>query len=429
MPLVTSLGVSAMVFLLIRQSVLGGVQVESSQAENIVNNAFMYANGWQEIYGTVFYTWGKYLYLLLIPHPLTIDYYPFHIDYVGIFSLKCLVPFLVFLIAGVLSIWGVFKKQKWAYGLVFFFVSFALVSNFLFIVGPFMGERLVFIPSLGFILFLIIILMEYLPKWSKNRISKSMVLIFIGLISIAFTAKTINRNSDWKDNFTLYTTDVKTSPKSAVINQSAALELLNKSNEFKGKRTYAKLRSEYLQQAWQYASYAVEVNETISALVLLGNIAFELEDYEKAIEIYEIVLNRNPSHESAYSNMLAALNKSGNRKIRLRGYQKLISINSTYESHYQLGKLWGMQFQQADSAIVHLSKAIELNQSSFEAYGDLGLAYAMKGNLDKSLELMLKSHEMNPSDRNTLINIGITYRNLGDETKAQEYFGKAEQLK
>lgn len=424
-----TLVVASIVFLIIRQSVLGAVQVESSQADNIINNAFMHADGWREIYGTIFYTWGKYLYLLFIPHPLTIDYYPFHIDYVDIFSLKSLVPLLIFIIAGVVSVWGVIKKRKWAYGLVFFFVSFSLVSNFLFIVGPFMGERLVFIPSLGFILFIVVLFYTYLPKWTSNKIKSNSVMAFFAIACIAYAAKTIDRNFDWKDNFTLYTTDVHTSPKSAIINQSAGQELLNRSNELKPNRKYAKLRQNQLDLAQKYISYAVKVNKTNTGLLLLGNVLFEKAQYENAIRQYSEVLSRDPQHKLAFNNALATCRNLQNPQLKMDVYENLISIKSSFEANYELGKLWAMSFNQPDSAIYYINKAIEIENDHFEAYGGLGLAYAMKGELNKSLEFMLKSLEMNPSDPNTLINIGITYKNLGDEIKAQEYFNKAEQLK
>ncbi len=38
---------------------------------------FMYANG-SDKFATIIYTLGLYLKLLVVPHPLTHDYYPWH---------------------------------------------------------------------------------------------------------------------------------------------------------------------------------------------------------------------------------------------------------------------------------------------------------------------------------------------------------------
>ena len=62
-------------------------------------------------------------------------------------------------------------------------------------------------------------------------------------------------------------------------------------------------------------------------------------------------------------------------------------------------------------------------------YMDLGVAYGIKGNLPSALENFLKSIELNPSDAESWYNAGVTYYQMGNMAKANEYIGKSNQLK
>ena len=46
----------------------------------------------------------------------------------------------------------------------------------------------------------------------------------------------------------------------------------------------------------------------------------------------------------------------------------------------------------------------------------------MSNDFDKALPIMLKAVELDPSDYQILINIGVTYQNLGDINNANKYF-------
>ncbi|MBV5347220.1 tetratricopeptide repeat protein, partial [bacterium] len=55
--------------------------------------------------------------------------------------------------------------------------------------------------------------------------------------------------------------------------------------------------------------------------------------------------------------------------------------------------------------------------------------YGMKQDYRKSLEYLKKALEFNPENEAAILNnLGITYRMLGDEQKAQEYFSKAQKF-
>src|SRR6185295_13256469 len=99
------------------------------------------------------------------------------------------------------------------------------VSNVFFIGGSSMAERFMYIPSFGFCFIVTYALFKFLKSDSKitgmnklitnNAPFVAVVFILAGL----YFVKTISRSKYWKDNFTVYSVDVKTSPNSVTANK------------------------------------------------------------------------------------------------------------------------------------------------------------------------------------------------------------------
>ncbi|MBK8109074.1 MAG: hypothetical protein IPK46_01380 [Saprospiraceae bacterium] len=118
---------------------------------------------------TNFYTWGKYFQLLVLPYPLTVDYYPRHIE---IKSFKDIGVIFSVLLHIALLVWALFhtrKKKMIAFGILYYFITFSIVSNLFFPIGTNMAERFMFMPSLGFCLIVASMLYDLGLKWSVNK--------------------------------------------------------------------------------------------------------------------------------------------------------------------------------------------------------------------------------------------------------------------
>ena len=89
------------------------------------------------------------------------------------------------------------KKDPIAFGIIFYLASLSIVSNLLFSVGTNMSERFVFMPSVGFVLIIAVLLSRLLKENTKIKTG----LIAIGVITLLFSAKTIIRNPAWQDKF------------------------------------------------------------------------------------------------------------------------------------------------------------------------------------------------------------------------------------
>ncbi len=400
-----------LIFMLIRQSVIGW-NVKPSMPDNILSNAFMYANGFSERYGTAFYTMGQYLKLLLIPHPLTIDYYPFYVPYIGLTNWKALLPIIIYAGLTVSAVLFTYRRNVAGYGFLFYLAAIFPVSNLLFSIGPFMGERFAFIPSIGFILAFVWIILKVGEKYRL----KKLIPYFFGSLMLLYSLKTISRNFEWKDNFTLYTTDVQTSKNSAIITRFAGQEILTRLETEKDTlkvKKYVKLAVDYLEQA-------EKLNKSTTETFLLGNAYFNNSEYEKALRMYAETLKMNINYSKAYGNYLIAVDKLLSPELKIQYYDQLIKIaGERYDPYYKKAFIFGRQMNNLDSALTNLNRAFLFDSSNLECLSALGVVYAMMGDFRKSAVYLEKGYKINPADEGIVNNLIITLTNLGEKERVK----------
>lgn len=108
--------ISASLYLIIRIRVTGGLT--EGVSDELMNNPFLHADPGQKS-ATILYTLILYLKLLVFPHPLTYDYYPYHIDLREWDDIAVL--FSLFLNAGLIALSiMIHKKNRFvAFGMLF----------------------------------------------------------------------------------------------------------------------------------------------------------------------------------------------------------------------------------------------------------------------------------------------------------------------
>ncbi len=74
-------------------------------------------------------------------------------------------------------------------------------------------------------------------------------------------------------------------------------------------------------------------------------------------------------------------------------------------------------------------KALELKPGYTDAQLNLGNCYAAMSDCKNALIWYRKVEEQEPMNHKVLVNIGITYKFLGDEANAAAYLQKAEKVK
>lgn len=415
---------ATVIYLIIRQNVLG--PITAPVVEELMNDSFLGMTAGQK-YATIFYTLGVYIKLIFFPHPLTYDYYPYHIPVMEWSDWQASVSLIANLLLGVVAILLIRKRHIVSFALLFYFATLSPMSNVLFPIGVFMNERFVFVASFGFALILSWFFVLWLPQKIKTESAyKNITIAVLAVVLGLYTVKTIARNTSWKNDFTLFTTDVMVSYNSAKSTCSAGGKLIEEAT----KEGNEAVRDEYLKRAMDYLKKSVKIHPKYSdAWLLLGNGYYEYrKDYDSVLWAYKKILDVNPNYERVWTNLEIVFARLDSTDYKIKVYEELLKINpNRFEPHYQLGVLWGKNKNNLANAFPYLKRAVQLNPKSTFALKDLGVAYGMAGMYDSSLVYLQQAVTIDPKDAQTMVNIGITYFNRGDTIKGREFFNKAKQ--
>jgi TolB-like protein len=126
---------------------------------------------------------------------------------------------------------------------------------------------------------------------------------------------------------------------------------------------------------------------------------FKKQDNENAIELFKKAIAIDPNYALAWAGLADAYSQRAPR--------------------------YGFPFMWLDSALTVSKKAIELDNSSAEAYKALGLVYIFKGYYDSSISANLRAVELNPNYWPAIGNIGYNYYTLGELCQSLRWYNRA----
>ena len=230
------------------------IDMFTPESKDLMNNPFVGMNGSEKM-ATIFYTLLEYLRLNLFPHPLTHDYYPYHIPKSSFGDLRVIISVLihVLIVGAIFYFWK--KRRKVSFALGFYLASMSIVSNIVVGVGTFMNERFAFMASLGICILMVYIVKELSQLVLKDK-SKMLWLGLLGIIGSLFIYKNYTRIPAWKDELALNSQAIKVSKNSARCNSFMATAIFNKYKE----ETDTNKKKQMLDEALPYAKKAVALH-------------------------------------------------------------------------------------------------------------------------------------------------------------------------
>ncbi len=388
--------VAVIPFLVKRHKVIGSgatgkvLELMNNPFLKIVDNKYVDFSAGEKV-STIFYTLGDYLRLLVFPQPLTSDYYPHHVELMHFGDWQVILSILLYLGLFYLAVKNLRKKPLISFGVFIYFASLSIVSNFLFPVGTFMAERFLFMPSVGFSMVVATLLVSLIQK---DKFTPALGIL--GVIILLFSIKTITRNPAWKNDDTLFLTDVKTSKKSAKIQNAVGGTLLAEAAKTKDKS----LQLAKAKEAVEHLNIAIKEHPNYkNAWLLLGNAYNILNQYDQSINAYKNALRVAPGYPDAINNMAI-----------------------TYR---QAGKYFGEKKNDPIKAISYLKEAEKLKPNDAEVTRLLGIAYAVSGQIKQALPYMEKAFAATPNNANLALDLSMAYQQAGNMKKSAFYQQKA----
>jgi len=415
--------IATIIFLLIRQAVVG--HACSPLANDLMNNPFVEMNLPQK-YATILYTLGLYIKLLIFPHPLTSDYYPYHIPMINPADWRAIVPLIVYLLMIAWILLKVGKKNLVAWCFLYYLATLSIVSNIFFPIGAFMNERFLFFPSVSFCILLgagIIWLANRLP--GKTGLKTPVIAGMVFIILVLYAYKTISRNADWYDSYTLFTTDVRVSANSAKGNETAGEYIMQKAVTMKDKA----VKDSLLRRSIAYQQKAISIYpKQIIALINLAAAYYEYnQDYDTILVVYKTILGYLPDNPQIYGFFNSIMGKYNNTDHKIRLYNSLLPVNpQRFDVNMNLGSLYLSGKNDALSALPFLEKAAGINPGDFDAQNLLGTAYGYLGKWNEARQHFELAEGIKPGNVQLNRNLAIVYQNLGEKEMARQAKARAE---
>ena len=211
------------------------------------------------------------------------------------------------------------------------------------------------------------------------------------LILIFFSLGVITRNSDWKDEVTLWSDAKKKSPKLVrpYNNVGEAYDKLGK---------YDQAITEFEGSLKIDPNYFYGLNN-------LGNIYGKQRKLPEAIDYFKKALKVKPDYSPAHYNIARALHLTGKRQEAVESYRKSIKFNPYFEqAFYNLAYL-AMELNLFDEALENFNKFLSMQPNHSKANFGAGNALMMKGQLDLAMSKYRRSAQLDTSFALPYLNI------------------------
>ena len=436
------------VFLSIRGSVLTTQTL--GNVVSIVDNTVVKSD-YVHRFATCMVILGTYVKLLIFPDPLVYDYSYATFKIVGLSDIWAILSILIYAGMGVYILKNFLKKDTIVFSLVIYLLPVILVSNIFFLTRSTAAERFLYIPSLGFAVIVALLLARITKTeivkqnfYNVATLIKNNVKLFglVAVILALYSFKTFTRAAVWKDNITLFGTDVKNIPNSSRAQYSYANDLTQmlvkdsiKTNS-EQEKTY--------EIAFAGLNRALEIHDGyFEPYFALGQLASYKKDYVKSINIYKKAMVLNPSYHFLFNNIGNNFFRLGQLDSAMKYLNLAIKMHPDYaEAYSNIGSVYFTMGNQLESmgrheegqkkqqeAIEAYNKAIAFDPKYYDAFKNLGSTYGMLKDSNKGMEYFFKALKLKSNDDGLYSFIGMTYGFMGDAANAKVYNDKAAEIK
>ncbi len=381
------------IFFLLRSQVLGAqIGIDSVSPLDSVVAAYSGINRWAAAICMA----GFYLKTLFVPHPLISDMGYNQVIINGFADWKVLLSGAVYVSLLGFAFSKIKEKNLVSFGILLALILFSISSNIFVTIGTGYGERLMYAPSLGFLIAVVAIVTHF---FEKNRPTASLgnneflpsgflKYAFFAIVAI-FSIETIARNPDWKDSLSLYEADIQYAPNCAKLNYHYALELTKKGRDTKNNAMIDNAIEHFEKAIAIYPTYAEAYGEMGLAYFYKGN-------QDKALEIYTKAAEMQPDAK-VWSNMGMIFFNKGNLPEAQKIYEKAIALDPTFvDARRNLGSTYAMQGRFKE-AIVQFQEAIKYAPQQAILYYFLGSAYRDSGDANMGQTFLNKAYQLDPS--------------------------------
>jgi tetratricopeptide (TPR) repeat protein len=401
----------------------------------------------------LFASYGALLYIvkLFVPYKLS-AFYPYP-DVIGLSVIPLifyLAPLIVLGIFAALIYFFRKKEKELVFGLLFYFVSVALVLQFISVGSAIIADRYTYLSYIG-LLFIVAYLLNKLwqHKGSIWALMKYPLVVIIIAAAVVFSYETYSRTQVWKDSDTLWTNVIDNYPDAATAyfnraNNDYDLNEIDKAvsdytNALQWHSDIDSHKKIYFDRGLLYYNYyhkydlaiadytnAIAVDDTFRRGYYDRGLAYSDEGkYDLAIADFSTSIKLSPDNAEGYSSRGTAYFKNGKYDSALDDYNEAVALDPGKADYYNnRGSLY-MNTGKNDLALADYNKAIAFNPSMALYYYNRGLCYNALNQYQNAVDDLTKEIQADPQNALVCNVIGICYMNLKNYNEAITYFSKA----
>ncbi len=330
----------------------------------------------------LFVSYGAVMYIVMLFLPVKLSaFYPNPFANAGgnISPMFYISPFILLLIIGAVIYFFRKKQKKIVFGLLFYFVSVALVLQFIKVGMAIMADRYSYLSYIG-LLFVVAYVVN--KAWqNKNNLwplFKYPFTIFVIIGAVIFSYKAYSRTQVWKNSETLWTDVIDNYPNAFIAYKS------------------------------------------------LGDYYYDNHEIEKALNDYNKAIELDSNYVGGYSNRAQLYFNTGKTDLALADCNKAIALNSNSAGcYYNRGFIYSTIIDKKDAAIADYTKAITLDSNYEMAWLNRGLLYSGNGKYDLAIADFTKAIRIDPDYAEAYVDRGIAHFNNGEKDLAIMDFSKA----
>lgn len=257
-----------------------------------------------------------------------------------------------------------FRRTPAGWGIAWFFVALLPVAN-LVPLATFMAEHWLYVPSMGLFL---------AAGWGLGRLADAgwpqPVAAFLVVATAAWGGLTIQRNRDWRDARTLFTSTVTSAPWSA-----RAWSNLGNARLAAGELEPA---AEALERALEL--YGPGAIEAVHAHHYLGVLERRRDRPDRALEQFRLALAIDPTDALVHSEIAVTLAAQGHDDEARRAFEAALALDPQAPViHSNFGNFL-FHHDELEPALAQYREALRLDPDFTAAYNNLGSAYFRLGN-------------------------------------------------
>ena len=311
----------------------------------------------------------------------------------GSFSIILWLSLIVVVVTGAGTIWSMKRTKLFVFGIGFYFVTIALVLQFISVGNAIMANRYSYLPYIG------LALIPALLISSTGRRTRNILLSAAGIFIFLLMHLSIQQVKTWKNTDTLWTNVIKKHP---------GLELARRSRGKYYSRMSGLAGSEKEKKILEdkaFTDFTVAVRSgTKSPDVFEGSaIIFNSRgDFEKALIFINKAISMNPVKGGAYYNRAMILDGLNEKEAAINDYSRALELDPSLEIK-ALGNraVLYLEAGKYNEAKKDLNRLVSIDSRNYMYYYNRAFARIQTGDIKGAIDDYGQVLKLKPDDEET----------------------------